>query len=126
MLSPSKPPHATGEAVQCAPASSLEAIVEQAAAPLAIQFTLKALPVRWSTTRNGSRLVKGAAAGGETSTQRVKSALERRTTGVSGAPLTDPGRSSQPWKSTRPSRVKPMLGSIERAPVGYRHGIRRG
>src|SRR4051794_24464448 len=118
MLSPSKPLHATGDAVQCAPASSEWAIVEQFARLFAIQLTLNARPVRGSTMRKGSRLVTGAAGLGETSTQWVKSALERLTTGVSGAPLTDPGRSSQPWKSTRPSRVKPMLGSMERAPVG--------
>ena len=117
MLSPSNPLHASGEALQWSPASSLAAIVEQFGCPLARKFTLNARPVRRSTIRNGSRLLTGAAGPGETSVQRVKSREERMTTGRSGAPSTAPERSAQPWKRIRPSRVKPMLGSIDRVPV---------
>src|SRR4051794_11806649 len=118
MLSPSKPLHATGDAVQCAPASSECAIVEQFVRPSAIQLTLNARPVRGSTIRNGSRLVTGAGGLGDTSLQRGQAALERPTTGVSGAPLIEPLRRSQPRKRVRPSGVRPMLAPIAGAPAG--------
>src|SRR5437763_14875838 len=117
MLSPSKPPQAAGEEVQCAPSSSLDEMVAHAGWPSARKLTVNTRPVRGSTVRYGSRLVIGPGGVGDTSCHLVKSPEERTTTGAGGAPLIEPGRSAQPWKNRCPSGAKPRLGSIERAPV---------
>src|SRR4051812_45801959 len=117
MLSPSAPKHATGDETQVSPSSSLVETVEQSGTPLARKLTEKIRPVRWSTTRNGSRLWTGPTAG-ETSRQGVKLGWEGKMFGVRGAPWGGLGCSCHSWKKEDAPVAGEVEAGLQRAPAG--------